>query len=209
MPDEETNEEAPETPEEESSTSETEEVQTEKKTEEETKKEEPKVPLSRLREERKKRKELEDKLRVQEQDKSKPKSQDRSSEDEAEAYLRKLTEKVLDEREKVKAEIETKEDKAYKDMLDEFQDLDQDFDKKKFGKMVEKYKPKDEDAAWQLWQDLKGKPSESKPKPKLPSGQKTTDDTKETKGLTKEEKKMPVWEVVSRALKERGVKTED
>ena len=132
---------------------------------------------------------------------------EKSAEKDAEDYLRRLTNKVLDERDKAKKEAEEKKDEVYQQMLDNFLELDEDFDEKKFSKLVKKYKPEDEDAAWAIWQDFKDKPdkTETKSKPKLPKGKQTIDEDKTTKYESKNDRKTPLWKLLTKAKKEHGI----
>lgn len=200
-------EEKPETPPE-SSTEET-GAEDKKETGEETDKtsEEPRVPLSRLRKLNDKIKDLEKELRSRGgKEPSMPSSG--SEEEKAENYLEALTERVIEKREKARADIKKKEDEAFETMLDSFAETDKDFDRKKFVELVEKYKPADEDAAWNLWKDfkkgVKSSDNNLQVKPKMPIGKKTTDEVPPKDYSSDKDK--PLWQILEEAKKEHGIK---
>lgn len=173
--------------------------------EEPQKPQEPQIPLSRLREERSRVKELQKEIEtLKEGTRSVPPEDKESKEKDARDYLRRMTQEVLDEREVKNRKEEQKENEEYQGMLDEFKTLDSSFDEKKFNELVIKYKPEDEDAAWNLWQDFKTNPSPSSvPKPKIPSS-KTTTDNEIPKEYNDSGKTM--WEILEEAKEEKGLK---
>ncbi len=195
-----------ETPEEEASPSETteEEKETPEKPAEEEHSPEEKKLHARLVKQQKKNRELIKQLR--EKDKTQaatPANDEKSTENSAEKYLSDLLDKKLEQREQREQAVEKAEDNDYQEMLDEFTDLDPNFDEKKFSQMVVKYKPSDRDAAWELWQNLKDSASPSKEKPKMPSGNKTTDEVKTKQYIPGKGKK--VHQVLAEAIKEHGL----
>jgi len=215
MPENETEEQEPQTnPEEETEETSEETPQTSEESDDKEK-ETPEKPeptpqekklYARLQKEKKRRLDAERKNRVEEKPKSTAQEK-KSAEKEAEDYLRRLMGTVLDERDAATKAIEAKEDEEYQAMLDDFTELDSDFDAKKFKNLCDKFKPTDEDAAWALWEDHKNRPTktETKPKPKLPTGKKTTDKGKEFQS-EEPKKKRPIWEVMKKAKQEHGIK---
>jgi len=212
-------EDAPENPQEPEETPE-ETSQGEEETPEETSKKEEQEPtkkpelsdrekrfLARAKRAEKKLRETKETRTPQEVPKPIPSKDSRSAEDEAKAYLRRITEEVLADKDaEIKAK-EKEEDEKYQVMLDDFADTDPDFDPVKFGKLVEKYKPADEDASWKLWEDLGKKPlSSSKEKPKLPQGKKTTDEVKKDLFTEKEITGTRMDSLVEKAKGKFGIK---
>lgn len=183
-------EEKPETPTEPSS---------EKTGEEEEKVEEPKIPLSRLREEREKRKSLEKELKskLDTREDTKPASEGR--EEDEETRISRILEK---REEKIKRE-EAEAEKEFDEDVEEYTLIDPTFTEKRATDLVEKYGVS-VDGAWKIHQDIKGGRIEA-PKPKIPSGLKTTDKV-ESKPLTDEElRSKSLDDIVEEAKKKAGV----
>lgn len=165
---------------------------------------EPTIPLSRLREETQKRKAAEKALEAKNNykegvDRPVVDNQQKS----AEEYLKSLVEKTLTEREQTISEQNKKDLEVYNEMLDNFASFDPEFDKEQFGKLVVKYQPGSEDAAWQLWQDFKERKTpkvNDKPKPKMPDGIRAKDELSSQEKY-KDDKKKTLWQVVDDAKK--------
>ena len=184
MADEEKKEEELDTSEE-SSTEETSE-------EEKTEGEEPKVPLSRLREERDKRKKLETELKTK-------KEGEVPSEGRKEGELT-FGEK-MEEYERQKGEKEAKALEEFNEKLEDLKEVDPTLDDKALSDIIEKYGV-DVDKAFKIYVDLKGGKAPTI-KPKMPTGSKTTDEVKEEPAADVTKKSM--HELVQDGLKKFGV----
>lgn len=158
-------------------------------------KEEPKVPLSRLREEVDKRKKLEEQLKTSGQE-VKPLTDESRQKDMAE-----LREKL----EAIEAEKEVEEKKALEELdkkIGELKVIDPTLDEKALLDIVEKYGV-DADKAFKIYNDLKQGQAPTI-KPKLPSATKTSDEVKEE--LFQPQKVKSTWEAVQEGLKKFGLK---
>ncbi len=155
-----------------------------KEEEEETSKEEeePKIPLSRLRKETAKRKEAE--RRAEEAEKKPEEVKPEGKEGEAKAYLQKMINETLDERDKKKDAEKTAQDTVFEATLEEIVETYPKLDKKGFKKFYSKGKFEDSvDGMWgaaKIFSDMeKSKPETTGRKPKMPEGKKTSDKVKE------------------------------
>ena len=139
-------------------------------------KDEPKVPLSRLREERQKsvklEKELEQLRQIQSGTKPSSPEDDKGRADEK-ARIRQALGEIQEEEAK---EVETAE-REFNTELADLKLADPTLDEQALIKVMEKFEIFNIDKAYQLYRELgKGKPNEP-PKPKSPSAPRTSDET--------------------------------
>ena len=145
--------------------------------------EEPKIPLSRLRKEADKRKELEEKLQ-EVQEKEIPEDK------------KKIWE-AMDERQKLQEEKALKAEKDEEEKLDELEEIHGDFDRKKFKEFLDEYPAYDGKGGIDYHKSYKffervGSTPEP-PKKKTPSSQRTTDvPKKEPYDVSKKS----MWEII-------------
>ena len=161
--------------------------------EKEEKVEEPKIPLSRLRQERDKRKKLQTELSAKE---TKPPSEGRT--DDEKTRLRETLKEIETER-------TTEEKKAEQEFDEEVEDytvIDPTFTKTRATNLVDKYGVNVE-GAWKLHQDFTGKPETAKPK--SPNAPRTTDNIKAETISEEDIKKLSLEDIVQRAKDKAGL----
>ena len=171
------------------------ETPTEPSTEPTGEKEEPKVPLSRLREEVDKRKKLETQLKTSGQEGQPPAQEGREQE------KAKLRETLAE----LEAEKEAEEKKSLEELnakIGEFKVVDPTLDEKALLDIIEKYGV-DADKSFKIYNDLKAGQVPTI-KPKLPTATKTSDEVKEE--LFQPEKTKSVWDAAQEGLKKFGLK---
>ena len=209
MPKDEENEEETSEDLDESSTSEEEEDESDEDKSEEDESEdedEPTVPLSALKRERKRRQKAEKRIGTDLDEKTDDPAEPKSKDKEAKQFLKGMMKEVIKEERDAEKKEKEEEEEWWDDVCAKFRELDENFNRKQFEKLMVKYKPTDEDSAWAIWKDFSVKKNDpvnpaSKSKHLPPRAKKTTDKTKKSPAYKSGSGKKP-WEVVEDAIKE-------
>ena len=157
--------------------------------------EEPKVPISRLREEVDKRKKLETQLKTSGQEQKPTTDEGRQQE---KAKLREM----MDELETEKSEEEKKALEELDKKIGELKIIDPTLDEKALLDIIEKYGV-DADKSFKIYNDLKAG-QVPKITPKLPTATKTSDELKEEPFVPKP--RGSLWEAAQKGLEKFGLK---
>lgn len=162
------------------------------------------VPLSALKEARAELKTMREELKELRVAKPEPVAEDEATR-QAEAWFQRNYEKVRTQEEARKEEEEAKALSEFDEEAESLKEIYDDFDTDKVVEFANQYKLDDLESAYKLWKvagSPKGTPA---PKPKLPSGAKTSD------ALQGGEKKADVagkslWQIVQEAKKDFSLK---